>query len=52
MLTVGDRFPAFHLKAVSGNDPASAFRDVDQTCGCGDTCTCDGSTTPGCGAGK
>ena len=31
MLTVGDRFPAFHLKAVSGNDPASAFRDVDQT---------------------
>jgi peroxiredoxin (alkyl hydroperoxide reductase subunit C) len=31
VLTVGDRFPAFHLKAVSGNDPASAFRDVDQT---------------------
>ena len=31
MLTVGDRFPAFQLKAVSGNDPASAFRDVDQT---------------------
>ena len=31
MLTVGDRFPAFHLKAVSGNDPATAFRDVDQT---------------------
>jgi len=31
MLTVGDRFPAFQLKSVSGNDPASAFRDVDQT---------------------
>ena len=31
MLTVGDRFPAFHLKAVTGNDPASAFRDVDAT---------------------
>ena len=31
MLTVGDRFPAFHLKAVSGNDPATAIRDVDQT---------------------
>jgi len=31
VLTVGDRFPAFQLKAVSGNDPASAFRDVDQT---------------------
>ncbi len=29
MLTVGDRFPAFQLKAVTGNDPASALRDVD-----------------------
>ena len=30
MLTVGDRFPAFHLTAVVSNDQASAFRDVDQ----------------------
>jgi len=29
MLTVGDTFPAFRLKAVTGNDPASAFQDVD-----------------------
>ena len=31
MLAVGDRLPAFHLKAVIGNDPATAFQDVDQT---------------------
>ncbi len=29
MLTVGDTFPAFRLKAVTGNDPATAFQDVD-----------------------
>jgi peroxiredoxin (alkyl hydroperoxide reductase subunit C) len=30
MLTVGDQFPAFRLRAVVGNDPASAFVDVDE----------------------
>ena len=25
---------------------------IDATCGCGDTCTCDGSTTAGCGGSK
>jgi peroxiredoxin (alkyl hydroperoxide reductase subunit C) len=30
MLTVGDRFPAFHLQAVVSSDQATAFRDVDQ----------------------
>jgi hypothetical protein len=25
---------------------------IDETCGCGDTCTCDGATTAGCGAAK
>lgn len=32
MLSVGDRFPAFHLKAVVSTDPKSAFTEVsDQT---------------------
>jgi peroxiredoxin (alkyl hydroperoxide reductase subunit C) len=29
MLTVGDRLPAFSMKAVVSSDPASAFKDVD-----------------------
>jgi peroxiredoxin (alkyl hydroperoxide reductase subunit C) len=29
MLTVGDRFPAFSLTAVSGKDPKTAFSPVD-----------------------
>ena len=28
MLTIGDRFPAFNLKAVVSTDPNSAFRDI------------------------
>jgi peroxiredoxin (alkyl hydroperoxide reductase subunit C) len=30
MLTVGDKFPAFNLKAVVSTDPARAFADIDQ----------------------
>jgi lipoyl-dependent peroxiredoxin subunit C len=29
MLTVGDRFPSLHLKAVVSSDAATAFQDVD-----------------------
>ena len=32
--------------------PPEEQAKIDETCGCGDTCTCDGSTTAGCGAGK
>ena len=30
MLTVGDKFPAFNLKAVVSTDPSTAFTDVTQ----------------------
>ncbi len=30
MLTVGDKFPAFDLKAVVSTDPAKAFAQIDQ----------------------
>lgn len=30
MLTVGDRFPDYRLKAVVGNDPQTAFQELDQ----------------------
>jgi alkyl hydroperoxide reductase subunit AhpC len=30
MLTIGDRFPAFNLKAVVSTDPKTAFRDVTE----------------------
>lgn len=30
MLTVGDKFPAYDLKAVVSTDPARAFKDIDQ----------------------
>ena len=32
--------------------PAEEQAKIDEKCGCGDTCTCDGSTTAGCGGGK
>ena len=31
MLTVGDKFPDFSVKAVVSTDPRTAFRDFDQT---------------------
>ncbi len=32
--------------------PPEEQAQIDETCGCGDACACDGSTTFGCGAGR
>jgi hypothetical protein len=40
-----------HLDPRKERSPEDQAK-IDETCGCGDACACDGSTTFGCGAGK
>lgn len=35
MLTIGDRFPAFNLKAVVSTDPKAGFRDISEASAAG-----------------